>query len=434
MDSKQDAFRIEGLNGEKKLSGTIAISGAKNNALPLLASSVLFQTPVTFSNVPAITDVDKMIALLEGAGARVTRNGDSITIDASAVVHGALDIAIANKFRASIILTGALLARTHHVTFPSPGGCVIGERPIDLFLSGYKAAGATVHESDALFTVEADTYKGSEFFFPIQSVTGTETLLMASVLAHGTTVLKNVALEPEVTDLAVFLKKAGAQIEGIGTNTLTIVGTNGIPLSYQQAEAHLVIPDRIEAGSYLVLGALCAEQLTITNCNPADLELPLQMLQQAGVLLSVHADSITITNNTESNSTLSPLRIRTHEYPGFPTDLQSPFLVLCTQAHGESVVEEMIFEGRLGYTADLVSMGADVVMVHPHKALVKGPAKLTGRELYTPDLRAGLAYIIAASVGKGTSLIHNIHWVDRGYEDAVAKMQGIGLSIERITL
>lgn len=434
MDPKTEVFKVTGLNGKKTLSGEIAVSGSKNNALPLLAASVLFATPVRFSNVPSITDVEKMLTLLENAGAQVTRQGDTVTIDPKNITNSDIDVSVANKLRASIILTGSLFARMKHVTFPSPGGCVIGKRPIDLFLEGYTKLGATITENAGLFSVSTEKLSGMDFFFRLQSVTGTEALLMASVLAHGTTVLKNVALEPEVTDLAEFLRDAGASISGIGTSTLTVTGTDGAPLSYAQKEPHRVIPDRIEAGSYLVLGALCATDLSVTHCNPSHLELPLAILKDMGVPLEVGTDTVRISDNTKNNDEFLPTSIRTHEYPGFPTDLQSPFLVLCTQGGGESAVEEMIFEGRLAYTADLISMGAAIDVPHPHRAVVKGPSKLSGRELYTPDLRAGLAYIIAATVARGTSLIHNIHYVDRGYEDAENKLRGIGVAIERVSL
>lgn len=434
MDTAREAFKITGLNGAKTLSGTIPVAGSKNNALPLLASSVLFDVPVSFSNVPDITDVAKMLELLESVGARTSRDGDTVTIDPKNVSHGKVDTSIANKLRASIILTGPLLSRTGSVSFPTPGGCVIGKRPIDIFLEGYTALGAVVAEHEASFTVTAPKLSGTEFFFRLQSVTGTEALLMASVLAHGTTTFKNVALEPEVTDVAEFLKDAGADITGIGTSTLVVRGTGGVPLSPKNPVSHRVIPDRIEAGSYLVLGALCAENLSLTGVEPAHLELPLMILKDMGVPVRVSGNEIHIIDNTSKNSGFKPITLRTHEYPGFPTDLQSPFTVLCTQAGGESVVEEMIFEGRLAYTADLVSMGAQITIAHPHKALIKGPSKLSGRELYTPDLRAGLAYIVAACTAKGTSYIHNIHYVDRGYEHAEKKLTGIGVALERISV
>jgi UDP-N-acetylglucosamine 1-carboxyvinyltransferase len=358
----------------------------------------------------------------------------TVRLDPSGITRGDLDPAIANKFRASIVLTGPLLARTRRVSFPSPGGCVIGKRPIDLFLAGYTALGATVDENETedAFVISAPRgLAGTEIFFKLQSVTATETLLMSAVLAEGTTVLKNVAMEPEVTDVALFLRSCGAKIDGIGTSTYVIHGAGGALLSSPEAP-HQVIPDRIEAGSYLVLGALCAHDLLIENCIPAHMELPLSILKEAGVPLEITDQSIRITNNTKENSEFGTTAIRTHEYPGFPTDLQAPFTVFFSQASGESVVEEMIFEGRLAYTADLISMGARIDVPHPHRAVLKGPSKLSGRELYTPDLRAGLAYIIAAIVAKGTSLIHNVHYIDRGYENAEKKLRDIGVALERL--
>jgi UDP-N-acetylglucosamine 1-carboxyvinyltransferase len=434
MDTSKEAFKITGLHGNKTLSGSISVSGSKNNALPLLASSVLFDVPVSFSNVPDITDVTKMLELLESVGALTSRKGDTVVIDPKNITHGTIDTDIANKLRASIILTGPLLARIGTVSFPTPGGCVIGKRPIDIFLEGYAALGASISEIGTSFTVSSQKLSGGNFFFRLQSVTGTEALLMAAVLAHGTTTFKNVAIEPEVTDVAEFLKEAGADITGIGTSTLVVRGTNGTPLSPKNLTSHRVIPDRIEAGSYLALGALCARDLTITGVEPAHLELPVMILKDMGIPITHSNNEIRIVDNTIKNENLKPITLRTHEYPGFPTDLQSPFTVLCTQAGGESIVEEMIFEGRLAYTADLVSMGANITVAHPHKAVIKGPSKLTGRELYTPDLRAGLAYIIAACSAKGTSYIHNIHYIDRGYERAEEKLKSINVALERVSV
>jgi UDP-N-acetylglucosamine 1-carboxyvinyltransferase len=391
---------------------------------------------VSFSNVPDITDIEHMATLLTNAGARVLRDGDGVVVHPEGISNGVFDTDTAHKLRASIILTGPLLSRLQTISFPSPGGCVIGKRPIDLFLDGYTQMGAHVEDANGeSFTISTEKgLSGAEIFFKLQSVTATETLLMSAVLAHGTTILKNVALEPEVTELAHFLKSCGAQIEGIGTMTLTIKGTGGELLSYTASEPYRVIPDRIEAGSYMVLGALCAENLEITNCNPAHLELPIRILQSCGVPIEITDSTIRIVNNTKENKEFICSSLRTHEYPGFPTDLQAPFTVFFTQTTGESIVEEMIFEGRLGYTKDLVYMGAVIDVAHPHRAVVRGSSKLTGRELYTPDLRAGLAYIIAACVAKGTSRVHNVHFIDRGYEQCEQKLRSIGVSIERTTL
>ncbi len=436
MMEKTESFKIEGLNGGKTLSGNIKVSGSKNEALPLLASSLLFGDTLAFSNIPLITDIDSLLELLSGVGAMTTHAGKDVTIDGKNVTGHAFDSSLAKKFRASIIATGPLLARTGKAIFPTPGGCVIGKRPIDIFLSGYKKMGAEITENADLFTITApkEGLHGAHIVFRIQSVTGTEALLMAAVLAHGETVLENVALEPEVTELAHFLVACGARINGIGTTTLTISGTGGELLLFGKRPAHPVMPDRIEAGSFLVLGALCAHNLVIEGCEPKHLALPLEMLSEAGVPFLTDGDRITISGNTEPNKKFKALAIRTHEYPGFPTDLQAPFSIFCTQVTGESVVEEMIFEGRLGYLEDIGRMGAHIVHSDPHKAIITGPSKLSGRELYSPDLRAGLAYIIAALVAKGTSHIHNIHYVDRGYEHLEEKLRGIGVAMERIVL
>ena len=437
MADTQEVFNVTGLNGKKTLSGRIAVSGAKNHILPLLASTMLFKTPVLFSNVPNITDIDHMAKLLTNAGARVVHNEHTVEVYPEHVSNGVFDTDTAHKLRASIILTGPLLARLGSIAFPTPGGCVIGKRPIDLFLEGYTQMGAHITDENngELFTITSKGgLQGCEIFFKLQSVTVTETLLMAAVLAHGTTTFKNVAMEPEVTELAHFLKSCGADIEGIGTMTLIVKGTDGELLSFENKEPYRVIPDRIEAGSYLVLGALCAENLEITDCTPAHLELPIRILQSCGVPIETTDSTIRIVNNTKENKEFLSSSIRTHEYPGFPTDLQAPFTVFFTQTSGESVVEEMIFEGRLGYTKDLVYMGAAIDIAHPHRAVVRGPSKLSSRELYTPDLRAGLAYIIAACVAKGTSRVHNVHFIDRGYEQCTEKLQSVGVSIERVTI
>lgn len=435
MMTETEVFRVAGLAGEKKLSGTIAVSGSKNEALPLLASALLFGDPVRFANMPQISDIESMRTLLESIGVVSESKEHTLTVDARGISKEPFNRDVARKFRASVIATGPLLARTGEVVFPPPGGCLIGKRPIDVFLSGYEKMGATVSVLDdgEVFRITAPEggLRGAHIIFRVQSVTGTEALLMAAVLAHGTTTLENVALEPEVTALAEALCACGAKIDGIGTTTLVITGTGGVPLSFGDRSPIAVIPDRIEAGSFIVLGALCAENLTITNCATKHLSLPLEMLRDAGVSFEATDTTVTISNNTKANKVFRSLQIRTHEYPGFPTDLQAPMSIFATQATGESVVEEMIFEGRLGYLEDIARMGANIVIADSHKAIITGPMKLTGRELYSPDLRAGLAYIIAALVAKGTSHIYNIHYIERGYEHIEEKLRGIGVAIER---
>jgi UDP-N-acetylglucosamine 1-carboxyvinyltransferase len=431
--AENERFHIIGLGGKKGLTGTITTSGSKNEALPALASALLFGGSVTFTNVPDITDVRELAALLSKLGVSVLRDNGTCHVDASGISNAHVDETTARKFRASVILTGPLLARMGEVRFAPPGGCLIGTRPIDVFLSGYEAMGAEVKTVGEEFVITAPTggLVGADIVFRLPSVTATEALMMAAALAHGTTRLVNAAMEPEVTALAEFLNESGADITGIGTPTLTICGTGGTMLSARTPCA--IIPDRLEAGSFMILGALCANELRVVGCMPEHLELPLATLRACGVPVVVGDTNITIAGNGAlPNRSFRAANIRTHEYPGFPTDLQAPMTVFLSQVSGESVVEEMIFEGRLGYTEDLVRMGADIDVVHPHKALVRGPVTLRGRELYSPDLRAGLAYIIAALVGKGESVIHNIHYIDRGYERVEEKFRALGVDIERV--
>ncbi|MCI0619703.1 UDP-N-acetylglucosamine 1-carboxyvinyltransferase [Candidatus Wolfebacteria bacterium] len=429
-----ELFRVQGLGGAKTLSGSVAVSGSKNEALPALASAVLFGGPVTFRNIPRITDIRQLNSLLSDLGARVMMDdGGTITVDTSKLASAHVNESTARKFRASVILTGPLLSRMGEVRFAPPGGCLIGKRPIDVFLAGYEAMGATVRTDGEEFVITAPRggLKGCDVIFRLPSVTATETLMMAAVLAHGIVRLVNVAMEPEIGALADFLNESGADIRGIGTPVLTIRGTDGTLLVSKKE--HTAIPDRLEAGSFMILGALCADTLTVTDCDPEHLKVPIASLCACGVPVVVGKKRIVISGNGGiPNRSFAAANIRTHEYPGFPTDLQAPMTVLLSQVSGESIVEEMIFESRLGYAADLVRMGADIDVVHPHKAIVHGPSKLRGRELYSPDLRAGLAYIIAAIVAKGESVIHNIYHIDRGYERVEEKLKSIGVDIERV--
>lgn len=432
---RNEALHIQGLGGEKKLSGTLSIEGAKNAALPLLAATLLIDGDVTITNIPSILDTNRSLTLLENLGVTITPGKDhEYTFTIPSECGTELDEEISKHMRASIIFSGPVLARSGSVRFPHPGGCVIGERPIDLFLSGYEALGAAVEKNDDgyVLTAPKDGLKGSNFFFIQQSVTATETLMMAAVMAHGTTVLGNAAVEPEIVDLALFLKKCGARITGEGTHTITIEGTGGVPLTSPE-EVYTVMPDRIETGSFLIIGALCAQNLTITNCNPEHVEILTQLLQDSGVPLRVEKDSLHIENNTVPNSDFSSFSIKTHEYPGFPTDLQAPAVIFLTQVTGEAKVFETIFEGRLRYLDDIMYMGADIERLDIHRALVRGPRELEGRRLSSPDIRAGLAYIVAALVAHGESYVSNMMYVDRGYENIEKKLESIGVQVKRVT-
>ncbi len=422
-----NTFVIKGFGGERNIHGTMRVTGAKNAALKAIAATVLFRDTITLTNIPEINDTLRMFDLLKDMGADVanTKNGTyTVLIPHSFATE--LTPSIAKRMRASIVLTGPVLARYGEVSFPHPGGCVIGARPLDLFVDGFEKMGAKVSIKEDSYVVEAKSgLKGAEFFLKNQSVTVTETFMMAGVLAKGITTIKNAAMEPEIVDLAIFLNKCGAKISGAGTPTIVIKGGK---LLSGKSHSYKTMPDRIEAGSFLVLGALAARELRITNCNPLHLESPIEILRSAGVAIETKKSEIIV----RAPLHLKPVDIKTHEYPGFPTDLQAPMTVLLTQADGESTVFETIFEGRLNYTEALSAMGASITMMDPHRALVRGKSELRGRKLTSPDLRAGLAFVIAAIVAKGESVIHNVDTtIDRGYEDVENRLRAIGVDIER---
>ena len=404
---KKSRFIVEGQGGRRTLRGTIAVKGAKNAALKALAASVLFDDSIVLQNLPDIEDVKRMQELLAG-GLPVLKKD------------------IAERLRASIVLTGPVLARYGTVTFPFPGGCVLGERPIDLFLEGFKKLGATVDENGDLFVITGKL-KGARIFFPSVSVTATETLLLAATIAEGETVLENAAMEPEIGALIRYLNKCGAHIQGADTPTLTIQGTGG-KLLHSGGVPYVTPPDRIETGSFLILAALCGEEVKITNCEPRHVDALLVLLRRAGVNLEVGKDFITV---KQGPFLLKSVSVRTHEYPGFPTDLQAPMAVFLSQCEGEATILETIFDGRFRYTDDLIRMGADITVMNPHKIWIKGPRALSRKELESPDLRGGLAYIIAAAVAEGTSTIDNAYLIDRGYEHIESRLQKLGLNIKR---
>ena len=434
--STSDKFIIKGLGGKKTLNGKIRVSGAKNAALKLMTASILFNDTVTFSNIPEIEDVSRMSDLLKSSGAFVKNNGKGVyEIDPSEIKNGELDYEISKKLRASIVLTGPTLARLGKVSFPHPGGCVIGARPIDIFLEGFEKMGArvtTIKKNDKesfVLRARGGKLKGAEIFFKQQSVTATETFMMAGVLATGKTVLKNAALEPEIKHLADFLSMGGAKIKGAGTTTIEI---EGVSLLQTKGRSFKVMPDRIETGSFLILAALAGRDIEILNCEPSNVESLIQLLELSGVKIKIGKTNIIIKGSGVKNKDLKSVSIKTHEYPGFPTDLQAPMVVYLTQVKGESLVFETIFEGRLNYTESLTRMGATIEIWDPHRIMVKGPVSLKGRVLESPDLRAGLAFVIAAIVAKGESVVHNVYNIDRGYERIEERLKEIGVDIIRV--
>lgn len=420
-------LKIVGSNGKRTLSGAVEIAGAKNAALKIIAASVLFDGPVSISNLPEIEDVSRMLDLIESMGAAVTRAPHRVTIDARRIGNR-MTPEISKRLRASIVLTGPLLARFGSVSFPHPGGCVIGARPIDAFEDAFRAMGASITFKKKLYTVSASSGKlsGAEVFFKKQSVTGTETIMMAATRARGATVIKNAAMEPEIVWLAEVLNMCGARIVGAGTPTVTIVPAKRLST---KGKTIRVMPDRIEAGSFLILGALAAKSLEVRGAEAEHLESLIEHLRASGVPVSVRGKSIHV---FAPKGKLRPVDIKTHEYPGFPTDLQAPMTVFLTQCEGESLVFETIFEGRLLYTDSLNQMGANIQLMDAHRALVRGKTALRGRKLESPDLRAGLAFVIAAVIAEGTSTIHSIYNIDRGYERIDERLRSLGVRVERL--
>lgn len=433
--STNNAIMITGLEGKKTLKGQISIHGAKNAALKAMAASLLFDGPVELKNIPDTEDIQTLSKILSKMGVRIDRKGkDVFAIDSSGAISTDIDAELAKIMRASVVLTGPMLGRFGKVSFPTPGGCVIGARPIDLFISGYRKMGADVCEESGLYKISG-SISGCEIFFDKISVGGTETLMMAAVLAKGTTILKNCAMEPEIANVAEWLNECGASIKGIGTPTLVIEGRNGKLLSAKAA--YVAIPDRIETASYLLLGALCASELKLVNSEPNHIESVITLLQKSGVPVTYDSNSISISGNTKSNSDFDSFDFITHEYPGVSTDIQAPLVVFLTQSKGKSKVFETIFEGRFKYVDELVRMGANITPINEREVMIEGSAELTelpeGEVLTAHDIRAGFAIVMAALVGKGKFAIVNTHLIDRGYERIVEILQSLGADIRRVS-
>ncbi len=421
--TKMSKFIIQ---GSASLSGEIEVNGAKNSALKIIPASILSKEKITINNLPEIEDIKNSLRLIEDLGAKVQKKGKKkIEIDPSLIKKTEISPKRANKFRASIMFAGPLLARFGEVKFPHPGGCVIGAggRPIDIFMEGFQALGAEIKEKDGFYQLKAPKLKGNSYFFPQISVTATENLMMTAVLAQGTTILKNCALEPEIQHLAEYLNEQGAQIEGAGTSTIKIKGVKKI-----KAGNFDIMPDRIETGSFALMSAATRSSITITNCRPEHIEILLTIFEKIGINFSQGKNWLKI----KPASKIKPYSIKTHEYPGFPTDLQSPYTVLMTGAQGISMIHETIYDRRLLYVDMLSQMGANIIMCDPHRIVVNGPAPLRGKKLESPDLRAGIALIIAALTAKGKTEIGNIGQIDRGYEKIDERLQKLGADIQRI--
>ena len=415
------------INGPTKLSGEIEVKGAKNAALKIIPAALLSSEKITITNLPNIEDIGRALELAENLGALVKRDKNKCEIEIKKITKNELDPKFANKFRTSIMFVGPMLARIGEVKFPSPGGCVLAsgaKRPIDLFLEGFKRFGAEIQIKDNYYYLKVKKLTACDYFFTTISVTGTEALMMTAVLAHGTTILKNCAMEPEIKALADYLNQQGAKIKGAGTPTIVIKGVKSIGASQFK-----IIPDRLETGSFAIMAAATKSEMTIQKCNPEHIQILLSIFNKINIPFEQGNDWLKIIKPAKN---IKPYSIKTHEYPGFATDLQQPYTVLMTQANGPSLIHETIYDRRLVYTDMLMQMGADIIMCDPHRIVVNGPTQLYGKKLISPDIRAGIAMIIAGLIAQGQTEIDNIYQIDRGYENIDGRLKGLGADIKRI--
>ncbi len=421
------------IKGGKALHGRVAISGAKNSALPVMAAALLTSEKVTLHNIPKVRDLITMSKLLAFMDAKVSTTempASDYEIEAPTLNHAEAPYELVKTMRASILTLGPLLARKGVARVSLPGGCAIGARPVDLHLKAVEQMGAEVTTSHGYIEARAPFHgqcggrlKGAHIVFEKITVTGTENILMAAALAEGETVLENAAREPEVTDLAVMLRKMGAQICGDGTSTLRIRGVEKL-----HGTEHTVIPDRIEAGTFLVAGAITGGDLTITHCAPEHLGVVIAKLQQAGARIDI-LDATTI--RVRPGEKLVGADVTTEEYPGFATDMQAQYMALATQAEGTSVIVEKIFENRFLHASEMMRMGAHI-SIEGHTATVHGPTALSGTVVQASDLRASAGLVLAGLVASGETLIDRVYHIDRGYEHIVEKLRGVGADIERV--
>jgi UDP-N-acetylglucosamine 1-carboxyvinyltransferase len=422
-----DKFLIK---GGKPLRGGVAISGAKNSALPCMTACLLTPEKVTLHNIPKVRDLITMSKLLAFMSARVSVTdipASDYVIEAVTLNDAVAPYELVKTMRASILTLGPAIARAGVAHVSLPGGCAIGARPVDLHLSALEKMGAEITMSHGYIEAKVPNYgrlKGAHIVFEKITVTGTENILMAAVLADGETILENSAREPEVTDLVVMLRKMGAQIEGDETSTLRIRGVEKL-----HGTEHSVIPDRIEAGTFLVAGAITDGDLTITNCAPEHLGAIISKMQQAGVRIDT-IDKTTL--RVRPAEKLIGADMTTEEYPGFATDMQAQYMALATQAEGASVITETIFENRYLHASEMVRMGASI-SVDGRRAVVRGPAQLSGTTVQASDLRASAGLVLAGLVASGETIIDRVYHIDRGYERIVEKLSGVGADIQRVS-
>ncbi|MEA3383994.1 MAG: UDP-N-acetylglucosamine 1-carboxyvinyltransferase [Campylobacterota bacterium] len=410
--------------GKQNLSGEVKISGAKNAALPLLASTILSSNKINISNLPNVVDINTLLKLLGMLGSSYTKNS-TLEIDSTTITNTKATYEIVKTMRASILVLGPLLARFGHCEVSLPGGCAIGQRPVDLHLKALEQMGAKIEIKNGYIQASSNgPLKGATIVFDKITVTGTENIVMAAALASGVTTIINAAKEPEVVQLCEVLRDAGLKIDGIGTNTMKIEGSNQEPLPFKDFK---IIPDRIEAGTYLCAGAITNSVLKVEDVIPSHLDAVLAKFEEMGYMIIKDENSVTIlpANN------IKPVHITTTEYPGFPTDMQAQFMAIATMASGTSIIDEKLFENRFMHVSELVRMGAEITLNGTVATINGTPKKLFGADVMATDLRASSALVLAALVANGNTDIHRIYHLDRGYDKLEEKLAKLGANITR---
>ena len=411
------------IEGGTRLCGEIAISGAKNAALPLLCAALLTSEPVTFTNVPQLNDIQTLLRLLADMGVKISREGDAVTLDASSLTNPVASYELVKTMRASILVLGPLMARCGEAKVSLPGGCAIGARPVDQHIKGLQAMGAEVKVEHGYVNAKVSPrLKGARLFTDMVTVTGTENLMMAACLAEGTTVIENAAREPEVVDLANCLVAMGAQISGAGTDVIRIQGVERL-----HGATHRVMPDRIETGTYLCAAAVTGGEVRLTHTSSAYLDSVVDKLMDAGCEIVPERDAIRL----KAPARLNAVSLRTAPYPAFPTDMQAQFMAINSVAQGTAVIRETIFENRFMHAVELQRLGADI-KIDGNTAIVTGVEKLQGATVMATDLRASASLIIAGLVAEGETLIDRIYHLDRGYEKIEEKLAALGARVRRM--
>lgn len=408
------------INGKKELSGTIRISGAKNAAVAIIPAAIITDEEVTLCNVPEISDTNSLEEILSFLDVDVKRATESMIINPKKMRNKPIPAEISDKLRASYYFMGALLAKYKYVEMCFPGGCKIGTRPINLHLDGFRKLGATVEIEGEKYIIKADKLRGTRIYLDIASVGATINIMLAATKAEGTTIIENAAREPEIVNVATFLNNMGAQITGAGTSVIKIHGVEKLKKGFIE-----IIPDRIEAGTYTIIGALLGNSLKITNVIPDHIDALISKLKQAGANLLIEEDTITC----KKADKLTGVEIKTYYYPGFPTDLQQPMSALLTQAEGKSTINETIYENRFMHVKYLNEMGAKI-KIKNQVAEISGKTNLKGKEVTATDLRAGASLIVAGLIAEGKTTINQVEHILRGYEGIIEKLENVGADIK----